>query len=233
MFESVRPDVTIFTGAFDSNYHWENGFREITSYCSGLYNILTAYSLLQYGRFIYLSSDEISRITEDEYAAITRQMAGPESCFHENYAAACKANALKNGEEICCNYKETTGLDILTLRINELCYLPKSADEADFCLSKLCMEALTEKKVTLSKDLYMPFYLSDMTEFLYRLVKADDLKHLFYYMGADNGISANELCLQIDSCLALSTHREQNTGDETLWIDSRLPYNLAEEVSCT
>ena len=47
VFESVRPDVTIFTGAFDSNYHWENGFREITSYCSGLYNILTAYSLLQ------------------------------------------------------------------------------------------------------------------------------------------------------------------------------------------
>ena len=46
VFESVRPDVTIFTGAFDSNYHWENGFREITSYCSGLYNILTAYSLL-------------------------------------------------------------------------------------------------------------------------------------------------------------------------------------------
>ena len=52
-------------------------------------------------------------------------------------------------------------------------------------------------------------------------------------MGGDNGISANELCLQIDSCLALSTHREQNTGDETLWIDSRLPYNLADEVSCT
>ena len=75
----------------------------------------------------------------------------------------------------------------------------------------------------------MPFYLSDMTEFLYRLVKADDLKHHFYYMGGDNGISANELCLQIDSCLALSTHREQNTGDETLWIDSRLPYNLADE----
>lgn len=89
------------------------------------------------------------------------------------------------------------------------------------------------KKVTLSKDLYMPFYLSDMTEFLYRLVKADDLKHHFYYMGSDNGISANELCLQIDSCLALSTHREQNTGDEMLWIDSRLPYNLADEVSCT
>lgn len=233
VFESVRPDVTIFTGAFDSNYHWENGFREITSYCSGLYNILTAYSLLQYGRFIYLSSDEISRITEDEYTAITKQMAEPENSFHENYAAACKANALKNGEEICCNYKETTSLDILTLRINELCYLPKSADEADFCLSELCMEALTEKKVTLSKDLYMPFYLSDMTEFLCRLVKADDLKHHFYYMGADNGISANELCLQIDSCLALSTHREQNTGDETLWIDSRLPYNLADEVSCT
>lgn len=95
VFESVHPDVTIFTGAFDSNYHWENGFREITSYCSGLYNILTAYSLLQYGRFIYLSSDEISRITEDEYTAITKQMAEPENSFHENYAAACKANALK------------------------------------------------------------------------------------------------------------------------------------------
>lgn len=110
-------------------------------------------------------------------------MAEPENSFHENYAAACKANALKNGEEICCNYKETTGLDILTLRINELCYLPKSADEADFCLSELCMEALTEKKITLSKDLYMPFYLSDMTEFLYRLVKADDFKTPFLLYG--------------------------------------------------
>ena len=59
-------------------------------------------------------------------------MAEPENSFHENYAAACKANAIKNGEEICCNYKETTGLDILTLRINELCYLPNPQTRQTF-----------------------------------------------------------------------------------------------------
>lgn len=45
VFESVNPDVTIFTGAFDSNFEWSSGYSEMVKFGAGLYNCLNAFLL--------------------------------------------------------------------------------------------------------------------------------------------------------------------------------------------
>ena len=59
IFESVNPDVTIFMGAYDTNFQWKQQEREAVRYSSSLMNILVAYSMTKRGKFIYLSSEEV------------------------------------------------------------------------------------------------------------------------------------------------------------------------------
>lgn len=59
IFESVRPDVVIFLGAYDSNYSWTHTRKESVQYAADLTNMLSAYSVCKKGRFVYLSSQEI------------------------------------------------------------------------------------------------------------------------------------------------------------------------------
>ena len=48
IFESVRPDVTIFTGAYDTGFDWETLSRqESVRYMAGLMNILSACSMVR------------------------------------------------------------------------------------------------------------------------------------------------------------------------------------------
>ena len=53
VFESVNPDVTIFTGAFDSNFEWSSGYSEMVKFGAGLYNCLNAFSFLNHGRLYF------------------------------------------------------------------------------------------------------------------------------------------------------------------------------------
>lgn len=69
--ESVRPDITIYTGAFDPNYRWMSEERETVRFTSDLMNVLVAYSTIRMGKFIFLSSHEVyegyheNALTED------------------------------------------------------------------------------------------------------------------------------------------------------------------------
>ena len=59
IIESVNPDVTILLGAFDTNYLWNGEERETVHFISHMVNILVAYSVVNRGKLIYLSSDEV------------------------------------------------------------------------------------------------------------------------------------------------------------------------------
>ena len=55
IFESVRPDVTVYFGAYDSVFNWKDEERTAVKYISSLMNIMMSYSMVKKGRFIYLS----------------------------------------------------------------------------------------------------------------------------------------------------------------------------------
>ncbi len=57
IFDSVNPDLTIFMGAYDTNFKWLDEEREAVRYSSSLMNILMGYAMKGRGRFLYLSSE--------------------------------------------------------------------------------------------------------------------------------------------------------------------------------
>ena len=60
IFMSVRPDITIFTGAFDTNFHWsEAPQKEAVRFSASLMNILMSYATVASGRLVYLSSEQV------------------------------------------------------------------------------------------------------------------------------------------------------------------------------
>ena len=233
VFESIRPDLTIFMGAFDNRYNWSNCYQEAARFGVGLQNILTAFSTMYHGRFIYLSSDAVFDITEEEFYHITantqRQVIEDNS---DDYSHAYMANAINNGENICNSYKQTMGLDIVVIRIKELCFLAKDAFEVSDIFTRLCVEAVKNNTLTLTKDIYSPLYLSDAVEFLYRLAVQTQLSFSFYEMQSDNEITSKQVGQCIDSILGITTEKKFETENETLWIDTSAPHDINETVKC-
>ena len=104
IFESIRPDVVVFMGAYDTNFNWETEARqEAVRYTTGLVNILSAFSMSGSGKFVYFSSQEvyggvhIDNVPEDEPLS----------------PRGFRALALAQGEETCENYRRTQGVDTL------------------------------------------------------------------------------------------------------------------------
>jgi Zn-dependent M32 family carboxypeptidase len=55
IFESIRPDLTIYMGAYDTNFNWDKSDEEAVKYSARMMNILMAYVMAGSGRFFYLS----------------------------------------------------------------------------------------------------------------------------------------------------------------------------------
>ena len=56
---SANPDVVIFMGAYDSRYDWGNARKTSVQFTADLTNVISAYSSVKKGRFLYLSSQEV------------------------------------------------------------------------------------------------------------------------------------------------------------------------------
>lgn len=95
IFESVKPEMVFFLGAFDRNFDWERERRESVRYTTSLMNILSAYSMVGKGRFVYFSSQEVySGSYADNIPEV--EVVSPRGF---------KAMAVAQGEEICGNYR--------------------------------------------------------------------------------------------------------------------------------
>ena len=83
IFESINPDLTIFMGAYDTNFHWDNEESEAVRYSACVMNILMAYAMKNKGRFIYPSSDEVYQgdFPEDISERLRRPRALRAWCF--------------------------------------------------------------------------------------------------------------------------------------------------------
>ena len=59
VLEGVRPDVTVFMGAYDTGFLWGKGSSTASAYTSGLFQLLMNETAGNVGRFLYLSSEEV------------------------------------------------------------------------------------------------------------------------------------------------------------------------------
>ena len=196
VFESVNPDATIFTGAFDSNYDWNGGYTEVVNFGNGLFNCLNAFLFLGHGRFINLSSSEVKQVTRTEYQEITSAKRDSYSGGYEKYADIYKAVALKNGESACSNMRQNTNADIITLRVDNMCYEPENPQDhvlkSDMC-ARMLIEAYTDKQTTITGKYYSPIYINDFVEALYNIINKTAFRESIYRLGCDVKITQDEL----------------------------------------
>lgn len=181
----MDPDVTVFFGAYDSNFNWSDPRRESVRYLAGLQNVLTSYATLKKGRFIYLSFAEVfsqswlENISEnDKTSAIG---------FH--------SMAVAQGEEICRSYGRTMQLDVVVLRLDHLYGVPdkKMKEEPDIC-TRMCIEAIRTGRIQASrKQIFSMLYMDDAVEFLYQALVAKELKRELYHISSGEVINEMQL----------------------------------------
>lgn len=188
VFESISPDVTLYLGAYDSNYRWENAERESVAFTSCLVNILMAYSTVKRGRFLFLSSEEVYGEGHSE-AVEEQEPTNPQTL---------RGMALAQGEELCDNYRRTRDLDIVIARLDHLYSIPQTLKDVDNDCAKMCLDALTSGVIAINpRDRAAFLYEADAVEYIYRLVAGAEHRESLYHISPSVSVSYLELARMV------------------------------------
>ena len=131
VLEGVRPDVTVFMGAYDTGFLWGKGSSTASAYTSGLFQLLMNETAGNVGRFLYLSSEEVFG---GEY---TQDISCEENCA----AYTVRAQAIAAGEELCRSYFNM-GYETIVLRLDHLYGEPLTGAEARDICARMSVEGL-------------------------------------------------------------------------------------------
>ncbi len=195
VFESINPDVTIYLGAFDSNFRWKEEQREGIKYTSGLMNVLLAFAALKKGRFIYLSSEEVYRGHYDMDIDETEP----------TNAGGLKGMTLAQAERICENYQKNWELDLVVLRMDHLYGTPKNASQIDNICARMCIEAMEKGHIAVdSNEIISLLHEKDAVEFIYHFVWEDYHRYGLYNISSGHEITTLELAKLIESELGMT-----------------------------
>ncbi len=184
VFESVLPAVTIFLGAYDPNFRWEEGDRASVRYTTALTNLLMAFASTGKGRFLCLSSEEVygGNYPED----ITEETpVKPESV---------KGLALAQGEALCTSFAQLSGKDIVTLRLQHLYGVPEKRAQCSEALTWFCLEALRGSELRADENRrFALLYELDAVEYLYSMSVCDYHRYGLYHLSSS--VETNEAAL--------------------------------------
>lgn len=206
IIKSIRPDIVLFMGAQDTGYDWDGkGSRELARYTAAIANILSVYSLVDGGRFIYLSSDEIF---EDFYANNITEETLPTPNGN-------KAMAIVQGEGICENYRKLMGMDAIVLRLDHLYGIPqKKQTRGDICFN-MCREALEKGSISAdSRHIFSMLHVKDAVAFIYSIMIAERPKADCYHMSSMKELNELELAQMIRENAGFHVEIEEYAGDE-------------------
>lgn len=184
VYESAAPDVTIFMGAFDSNFDWKNEEADSVRFTGSLANVLMGYAMRGTGRFIYLSSEVV--FGSDYSDNIPADMATVPNGF--------KAQAIAQGESMCENYRKNREMDVLCVRFDNLYCVPQVRNDIKDVVTLMCLEALEEKTIHFAKSReFAPLFENDAVEALYKLVSAASHKESIYNISSEMVIKEEDL----------------------------------------
>ena len=177
IFESVNPDITVFIGAYDSNFTWADPNHESVNYVSAVMNIMMAFSGLKRGRFVYISSDMV-------YAPDMNYMYSEED---ETNSLIVKGSALTQAESICKKFMSDPDLDIIVVRLGGYYHFPKQPDDVEDAIAEMCIEYLKTGQFPFKeKRLVMPLNDADAVFFLSLVILSGTHKHECYNISSGN-----------------------------------------------
>ncbi len=184
IYESINPDVTIFAGAYDTNFRWQDEEAESVKYSSCLMNILMGFAMRNRGRFIYLSSDAVYGVHHAEDIREEEELS----------PMGLKGMTLAQAEEMCESYRKNRGLDVVTLRLDHLYSIPKARKDVNDICTRMCLESLEKRTITIEENQSLSLlYEADAIEFIYRVVACREHKHSLYNISASKEISQRQL----------------------------------------
>ncbi len=215
IFDSVRPNVTIFLGVYDSNFDWSDPRKESVRYQTALQNVLTSFSMLKGGRFIYLSSEEVY---SQSYPNDIDEREEPS-------AYSFRSVAIVQGEEVCRNYKQTMGVDTVILRMDHLYMMPdrsgganQYAVESNPC-AKMCVEAVRTGYIQANANkVFSMLYVDDAVEAIYKVVAAPELKQGLYHISSGEEINEMDLAKMIQKEMGKEASITDNTVGGTVRV---------------
>jgi len=213
IFESVSPDVTVYMGAYDSNYAWQEEEEEehnATRYVSGLTNLLMAYARKRESKFIYLSSHEVYTGQYDENI-IEGEPLTP---------VTHKSMALAMAENLCEDYRRYKLKNIITVRMDHLYSIPKRKKDIDNICAEFCLEALQKKTISIVEgNIFSMIYETDAVEYINRLIMAEAHHCPVYNLTSPVAISEYDIAKMVSRAVTGVTEEQEENGEEVESID--------------
>lgn len=205
IMESAKPDTVLFMGAYDTNFDWSKGRQESVRFTSSLINLLSVCSIMENGRFIYLSSQEVYGGSYG-YNVQEKEAVSPKSY---------KAMAIAQGEEICSNYRKMQGINTVCLRVDSIYHVPQKGQEEHNPCFRMCMEALETGSISANKDhMFSMIYLNDAIESIYKAVIEQELKQPLYNISSMEEINELQLADFIREEMGTGVNIIENTMED-------------------
>lgn len=184
IFESINPDLTIYMGAYDTNYDWEKGETEAVKYSSSMMNILMSYVMCNHGRFVYFSSQEVY---EDNYGENITEDVPPSPKNFKNMALA-------QAETTCLSYRESANKDIVVLRLDHVYMMPENLDDVIDPCTNMCQQALAKYTISVEENTsFSLMYFSDAIANIYRVLTTKKTAHSLYNISSEEVQNEREL----------------------------------------
>ena len=209
VIESMNPDAAIFFGAQDTNYSNNMGQGEVVSYTTGLINLLMSLSTLHKRmRFLYLSHEQIFQTTHD--VAITEMEEGNPSGQWEN--------AVRQGEMTTLNYRESTQIDPMVLRLDHLYGTPKTKEDLTEPFRTMCYDGIYTDKITANdNNRFSLLYVRDAVEYIYTCLVTETHEQSLYNLSSGTVFNESEVASMVAAGLS-SERIKVNVETRTLGV---------------
>lgn len=186
IIKSCRPDVIVFTGAYDSLYNWDSENDKDTSlkFTADLSNILISATILGIRHFIYISSEVVF---EDDYIIDIREdvAVSPNSY---------KGMTISQGENLAFHYGQTNQMEVTVLRLANMYGIPYNLREVNDVCSRMCVEAMEKGRLVVNaKKIFSCLYVKDGVEALYILINAPERKHSIYHVSGTEELTEDSI----------------------------------------
>lgn len=216
ILDSVQPDVILFSGAYDSNFQWQNIRNESMHYLSGLINIILSAESHKIKRFIYLSSHQVYENHSDT----------PILPDAKTTATDYTGIAIAQGEDLCRHFNETTELDISILRIDNLYKTPQNLEEVNDICSILCLEAIKEGTITINSNrTFSMLGVLDAAFGIYDFIHATEHKDFIYNLSSAQPITEMDIANTIKAIDSGLTIRDDTQGSRHQTILDNTSFN--------
>lgn len=225
VFESTCPDVTVFMGAYDTNFQWDEEEKAAVRFSASLTNLLMSYAMTGRGRFIFLSSEEVF---DTDY----RTPIGEEEPVHPG---SLRGLALSQAENLCQSYHDSRKLDVITLRLDHLYSIPNRRREVQNLPAGMCLEALESNRITIiPENRFSLLYETDAVEQIFHMIECHYHEHQLYHITAGREMSEADLARMVKDHMGDTAEIVEKPipGRKCVLSGSRLDREFGTSFSC-